>query len=139
MSQNSASSGKADSLLMQQLDQPKSSDELVQAWFRLKPDKAADSASAPEQITSLAHSIVQRVTKQTGVDAHSVSVLPNLNSFMVAAHPAFLRELIHQPEIESARSTNVPGFGLIEPVKSEPVKLESAERHKPKSRIGKHK
>jgi hypothetical protein len=135
MSSKQTLSGKTDSLLMQQLDQPKSSDELVQAWFRLKSGDSADSASSsPEEITSLANSLVQRVKDQLGVEVQSIHVLPNLNSFMIAAHPAFVRELIRQPEVESARSTNVPGLGLIQPVKSQPVELPSPKK---KSHIGK--
>jgi hypothetical protein len=111
-------STKADSNLLEQLDALGSSTEPFQVWFRL-----AQVPGSAEDPTSLANSVVERVKKHIGEEVQSFKVLPNLNSFMVSASPDFVRELIDQPEIESARSTNVAGFGLIKPVKVTPVQI----------------
>jgi hypothetical protein len=66
---------------------------------------------------------VKRVRQHIGEAAQSLKVLPHLNSLMISARPDVVRELIHQPEIESAGSANVAGFGLIKPVKSEPMRI----------------
>jgi hypothetical protein len=113
---------KADQNLLQQLETQHATGDAVQAWFRLKSDPLSQ-ASGAQETTTVANSLVQRVKEHLGEEAESFKILPNLNSFMVSARPAFVRELIHQPEVESARSTNVPGFGLIQPVKSEPVEV----------------
>jgi len=119
---------KADTHLLQQLDALDSSAEPLQAWFRLKTSAPSGAEATADHTTSLANSLVERVRQHVGEGAQSLKVLPNLNSFMISARPGFVRELIHQPEIESARSANVAGFGLIKPVKSEPVRISSG-RH----------
>jgi hypothetical protein len=121
MSIAKVSSGKTNSLLSQQLDQSKGSDKTLQAWFQLKPES---DPSSSQDVASTANRVIDRVKDQIGKSADSVKLLPNLSSFMVSAHPDFIRELIKQPEISLARSTDVPDFGLIRPVKSEPVRLQ---------------
>jgi len=75
---------------------------------------------------------VKRVAQRVGQPAHSLKVLPNLGAFIVSGSPDFVRELIHQPEIESARSTNQP-LTLIKPVESREVSLPRPSRRPARS------
>ena len=73
--------------------------------------------------------VVQRVQQRVGHAADSLEVLPKLGALVVRGSPAFVRELIHQPEIESAHSTSQP-VTLIPPVESREVRLPAAARRR---------
>lgn len=132
MSTSKVSGERVSSLLSKQLDQ--SNGRVLQAWFQLKPDSPSLSSNG---VASTARSVLERVEDQLGRGAESVKVLPNLNSFIVSAHPDFIRAVSRQPEIQSAKPTDVPNFGLIEPAKSVPVKLLTHAPRKHKIRIRK--
>ena len=104
----------ADAGLLRELDSAAGDGSFVQAWVRLKPDAATES-------------VVQRVAQRVGHPADSLKLLPNLGALVVRGSPAFVRELIHQPEIQSAHSTSQP-LGLIPPVESREVRLPRARR-----------
>lgn len=104
----------ADAGLLRELDSAAGDGSFVQAWVRLKPDAATES-------------VVQRVAQRVGHPADSLKLLPNLGALVVRGSPAFVRELIHQPEIQSAHSTRQP-LGLIPPVESREVRLPRARR-----------
>jgi hypothetical protein len=103
----------------------------VQAWVRLRPKHPSQDTASAEDTQVSTHAIVERVTQRVGHQAHSVKVLPNLGSFIVSASPAFLRELAHQPEVESTKSTDQP-MTLIRPVKSRDVTLARPKRVTPR-------
>ena len=109
----------ADAGLLRELDSAAGDGSFVQAWVRLKPKAATES-------------LVQRVEQRVGHPADSLQLLPNLGALVVRGSSAFVRELIHQPEIESAHSTSQP-LTLIRPVESREVRLPRVSR-RPSSR-----
>ena len=119
----------ADAGLLQQLDSAGSDGTPVQAWVRLKPRAASREAASPEETESSTQAVVRRIEQRVGQPAHSVKVLPNLGAFIVSGSSDFVRELIHEPEIESARSTDQP-LGLIRPVESHEVSLPRSPRRR---------
>jgi len=108
MSQPDARSN-ADAGLLRELESAAGDGSFVQAWVRLKPETATKR-------------VVQRVEQRVGHPAASLRVLPNLGAMVVRGSPAFVRELIHQPEIESAHSTSQP-LTPISPIESREVRL----------------
>jgi hypothetical protein len=95
----------ADAGLLRELDSAAGDGSFVQAWVRMKPATSTQT-------------VVQRVEQRVGHAADSLKLLPNLDALIVRGSPAFVRELIHQPEIESAHSTSQPPLTLIRPVES---------------------
>ena len=124
--------------LQQQLDAAHATGASVQAWVRLKPKLASQAAASPDDTKTSTQKIVKRVEQRTGQPPHSVKVLPNLGAFIVSGPSSFVRELIDQPEIESARSTGAP-LELIRPVETSPAKLPAAPRRHTRKRRGKRK
>jgi hypothetical protein len=106
----------ADASLLRELDSAAGDGSFVQAWVRLKPETSTQN-------------VVQRVEQRVGHPADSLKLLPNLGALIVRGSPAFVRELIHQPEIESAHSTSQP-VTLIPPVESREVSLPRAARRR---------
>jgi hypothetical protein len=106
----------ADAGLLRELDSAAGDGSFVQAWVRLKPETSTQN-------------VVQRVERRVGHAADSLKLLPNLGALIVRGSPAFVRELIHQPEIESAHSTSQP-VTLIPPVESREVSLPRAARRR---------
>jgi hypothetical protein len=104
----------ADAGLLRELDSAAGDGSFVQAWVRLKPETVTER-------------VVRRVEQRVGHSANSLKLLPNLGAFVVRGSPAFVRELIHQPEIQSAHSTSQP-LELIPPVESREVRLPRASR-----------
>ena|SRR2546425_1022324 len=104
----------------------------VQAWVRLKPKDSSQDAVSPDDTEASTQAVVKRVAARVGQQAHSVKVLPNLGSFIVSASPAFMRELAHQPEVESAKPTDQP-LSLIRPVKSREVTIARPRRRTPRN------
>ena len=101
---------------------PESDQQPVQAWVRLKPKDSSQQAVSPAETEASTQAIVKRVAQNVGHQAQAVKLLPNLGSFIVSASPAFMRELAHQPEVESAKPTDQP-LSLIRPVKSKEVTI----------------
>ena len=122
----------ADADLLQQLESAGSGGAPVQAWVRLKPKGPSQDAASPRETETSTQAVVKRVAQRVGQPAHSLKVLPNLGAFIVSGSPDFVRELIHQPEIESARSTNQP-LTLIQPVESREVSLPRPSRRPARS------
>ena len=110
----------ADAGLLRELDSAAGDGSFVQAWVRLKPETSTQS-------------VVQRVEQRVGHAADSLKLLPNLDALIVRGSPAFVRELIHQPEIESAHSTSHP-LAPIAPVESLDVDMSRAARRRPPRR-----
>lgn len=109
----------ADAGLLRELDSAAGDGSFVQAWVRLKPATST-------------RNVVQRVEQRVGHPADLLKLLPNLGALVVRGSSAFVRELIHQPEIQSAHSTSQP-LELIPPIESREVRLPRASR-RPSSR-----
>ena len=73
--------------------------------LRQTPDQIA---ADPDRTEALALEILNRVKERVGSGAKTVNVFRNLGSFVVAADPGFLRELVAQPEIASALANRRP-------------------------------
>lgn len=78
----------------------------VQAVFFLDP--AAASTGDPKEVDTRVRKLLRRVERTSRERPAVVNVFRNLGSFVVQAPPAFLRDLIEQPEIRHARA-NRPG------------------------------
>jgi hypothetical protein len=110
-------------LLAQQLQTAEAEGQPVQAWFRLKAKGVQKAAPSPEQTDALAQKIVDRAKTASGKSVNALTVQPYLGTFTVLAHPALVKEIMSQPEVETGGATHVPGVELIRPVESKPVKL----------------
>ncbi len=82
--------------------------------FYLRPAQSSEKALPPNQVEELARTLLERVERSVGVGARDVNVFRHLSSFVVSASPAFVRELLQQPEIASAMANRQPS---IEPIK----------------------
>ncbi len=127
---SSSTSNKTNDLLVQQLQAAEAKGGPVQAWFRLRSGDSAQPAASPEQTEKLAHQIVERAKNRVGQSVDALNVQRQLGTFTVLAQPALLKEIMNQPEIDFAGATQVSEFGLIKPVKSQPVKLQTPTRKK---------
>jgi hypothetical protein len=92
---------KVDPALVRLLEEPGDAEALLSAVFRLRPDGDELAVPGPETEAQAAQ-LVKRVAGRVGEAPERVNVLRNLGAFVVRARPAFLRELLHQPEIASA-------------------------------------
>jgi hypothetical protein len=78
----------------------------VQAVFFLDP--ASATSNDPKEVDARVRKLLRRVEQTSHERPAVVNVFGNLGSFVVQAPPAFLRDLIEQPEIRHARA-NRPG------------------------------
>lgn len=109
---------KTDPALLRLLDEPDNADGLVSAVFRLRTGRAARAALSPGETEEWASELVERVSHQVGEAAERVNVFRNLGAFLVRARPRFLRELLCQPEIDSALANRADEEVAIRPVPS---------------------
>ena len=105
-----------------------------QAWFQLKPGHPGEAIPTPERTKALANDLVQRVTIDSGESPEKVQILDQLGSLRVMAKQKFLHLLSLQPEVLTARTTDLPGFELIRPVKAEPVRFVSVQKKAPQKK-----
>jgi hypothetical protein len=96
----------------------------VQAIVRLKPQDSAQAYPIPEQTEAAAHQVVDRVQKLVGEQESALSIFRNLGTFMIAARPRFLRELMSQPEVAAVAANRQPGSAMIDPVRKRPATLD---------------
>lgn len=76
----------------------------VQAVVFLDPVFEHPEDHEPEDVEQLVSRVIHRVQQASGQEPHDVNIFRNLGSFIVQAPPQFLRCLIEQPEIRSARA-----------------------------------
>jgi hypothetical protein len=81
----------------------------VEAVFELKPADQSQSFLEPEETERLTKAVLQRVGKLTSDEPQHVHVFRNLGRFVVSAEPQFLKALLAQPEISSAKANQRPG------------------------------
>lgn len=116
-----SSGAKTDSELIQQLDNTRAGEPLVEAVVRFRPDDPKQVVPSPERTEELTQKVLDRVKKQLGKSEARYNVFRNLGSFVVSAEPEFLRELISQPEVAAAVANRQPQGALIAPVKKRPI------------------
>jgi len=107
---------KADSRLLEQIEHAELHNQILQAWFTLRPEQGTALVPSPERTKQIVEALIRRVSRTVRKPAKVVRVLDQLGSFRVLAAPSFLRALSSQPEIASARPASLPGFELIHPV-----------------------
>lgn len=118
-----SSGSKIDPELIQQLDQTRAGNSLVEAVVRFRPDDPKQVVPSPEQTEELTQRVLDRVKKQIGKSEARFNVFKNLGSFVVSADPDFLRELISQPEVAAAVANRQSQSAVIAPVKKSPVQV----------------
>ena len=112
---------KVDPELLKQIDTVAADDDPVEAVFMLRPDDPMQIAASPERTEELTREILQRVEAKIGSGANRVNVFRNLGTFAISAKPAFLRELLAEPEVASAMANRQQGEAYIQPHNIEPV------------------
>jgi predicted O-linked N-acetylglucosamine transferase (SPINDLY family) len=127
---NKGSKTRTDSELTRQLEVASDSEKPVEAVFMLHPDNPSQIVPSPERVEELTHKILERVQQRTGSHENKFNIFRNIGSFVVSA-PAFVRELISQPEVATAMANQQPGQSSIKPVKQRPVR--SGQNQKPGS------
>jgi len=103
-----------DSELLQQLEAAQENGEPVEAVVSLRAEAGSDYVSA-DRTEEISHDVLDRVERKTGVSPDKLNVFRNLGTFVVAAEPAFVVELLEQPEVESA-AANRRGEPVVEPL-----------------------
>ena len=78
-------------------------------FFELKPADQSQSFPEPEETERLTNAVLQRVGKLTLDEPKHVHIFRNLGRFVVSAEPLFLKALLAQPEISSAKANQRPG------------------------------
>ena len=131
---NKVSKTTTDAQLVQQLEAASDGNHPVEAVFVLRPDDPAQVVPSPEKTEEMVHKILARVKKQTGSDEKRINIFRNLGSFVISAQPAFLHELIAQPEIAMAMANQQPAQEPIKPVKQRSVR---STRNSKTSRVAK--
>jgi len=109
---------KVDKELMNQL--AAAHDGTVEAVVKLKP-AGTQIVSPPERTERLTKRVLERTSKKSGHTPERYNVFRNLGSFVVAANPGFIRELMSQPEVSAVIANQQQGSALITPVKKRAV------------------
>lgn|GEM_PF-1135152 len=115
------SSTKIDPELLRQLNETATSEQPIEVVARLRPDKPSEIVLPPERIEELTKQVLSRVKEQVGSSEDRYHVFKNLGSFVISANPAFIRELISQPEVAAVMANYQPDSMAIAPVKIAPV------------------
>lgn len=99
-----------------QTELAKEGSDCVQALITVRPKGLKFGKGAiPQQTTSLVEALIKRVEGQVGVSPNAVNIFRNIGSMAIAAPRAFLRELVHQPEVVKATSNRPKGEMMIKP------------------------
>jgi hypothetical protein len=99
---------RIDPELLRQLDAAGAAGSPVEAVIALRPQGTDAAVLTPEQTERLSRQVLDRVERSTGGGARAVNVFQHLGSFLVVAEPAFLVELLAQPEVRSAVANRQP-------------------------------
>ena len=106
---------KTDPELLRQLEQAKSGGNEVQAVFALRTPDSSQKFLTPDQTQAMVENLLRRLQQETGETPRDYNVFKNLGSFVVAASPTFISNLLEQDEIASAVANRQPGGALIPP------------------------
>jgi len=108
------SNTNTDPELVRQMRAATGADGSVEAVFMLAPEDPSQIVPSPERTKELTRQLLERVKASIGKGVEDVNVFHNMGSFVVSAHPDFLRELIAQPEIASAMANQQQQAGQPE-------------------------
>ena len=112
---------KVDPVLTKQLDSAAGEERPVEAVVMLR-QASQKVAADPEDTEKTTYKILHRVESLVGKGAKDVNIFRNLGSFVVAAEPDFLRELVMQPEVASVVANQQPYEAAMPPVKKRAVR-----------------
>ena len=116
-----------DSVLEEQLDDSSPRQASIGAVFTLRGAAPNHLLSAAET-ESLARQVVERASRATESQPERLLVYANLQSFAVQGPRGLLRELVRQPEIDTAVANTQSENLKIEPVSRREVPLASGPR-----------
>jgi len=102
------SGAKVDPELLRQLDAASAARSPVAAVIGLRPPGKGAAILTSEQTERLSRRLLERIERSIGIGARAVNVFQHLGSFVVVAEPAFLVELLAQPEVRSAVANRQP-------------------------------
>lgn len=94
---------------------------LVQAIVQIRSANDPKTIPSPEESTTLANSVLERVAERVGCRPSRTNILRNLATIVVEAPPAFIRSLIEQPEVISAIPNQSEESPFIPPKRKRPV------------------
>jgi len=107
--------------LARQVEAASHTGDAVEAVFVLTPEDPSQGAPSPERTEQITRQVLERVKDRVGRRENKLNVFRNLGSFVVSAHPEFLKELMSQPEISMAMANQQPGTETARPVKNRPL------------------
>ncbi|HEY3135529.1 MAG TPA: hypothetical protein VGL29_05705 [Blastocatellia bacterium] len=117
---NQESKVTTDPELRRQLQAASSEDDAVEAVFTLSPEDSSQGFLSPERTEELTRQVLERVKSRVGRGEEKLNIFRNLGSFVVSAHPEFLRELMAQPEISTAMANRRAENEIDQPLKERP-------------------
>lgn len=121
-----------DPLLQDQLARASGQHSSVAATFTLR-NRSSDVLS-PKETHSVVKKMLDRIAIQTRTKPSVINVFPHIQSFAVSASPMFVKQLLLQPEIDSAMANEQEEQMLIAPVTVREVSVDEAEgRARPSS------
>jgi hypothetical protein len=118
---------KTDSALKQQLAEATEGGE-IEAVVKLKPDSPGEIVPTAPRTTEITEKILKRVARTMGKPASRFNVFKNFGSFVVSSDPAFIKELMAQPEVATVMANRQYESAFIEPVESKPLPTEKQKR-----------
>ncbi|HEX8915331.1 MAG TPA: hypothetical protein VF796_23460 [Humisphaera sp.] len=110
---------KTDPELIRQLDEA-ADDATVEAVLGLQPAGAGQGVLPPQGTEAIVSRVIERVRETVGAGPVRVKVFRNLASFAVSAPASFVRHLLEQAEVRSARSNRRSQDVQIRPSQNEP-------------------
>jgi hypothetical protein len=99
-----------DPALQRELEDAERAERPLEAVVFLRAPQAA-APPTPEQTERVVEGLLRRTERDTGERAASVNVFRNLHSFALAASPSFIRSLLKDERVASARANRASGSG----------------------------
>jgi hypothetical protein len=106
---------KIDRELLQQLEDSDAHPAPLQVVFGLRSLSSKQQFLSAAQTEEIAHQLLGRVHRETGLSATDWNIFRNLGTFVVSAPGPFIRKLLEQKEIASATANRQPTSFQISP------------------------
>jgi hypothetical protein len=100
---------------------PAAASQPLQAVVTLKPESWLDASSPAADAAPLMEKLLERITKQSGMEPERVQLFPNIGAFSISADPTFIEQLTKEPEVLKAAPNVREESMKIEPVRKRPV------------------
>lgn len=108
MSSRNEAAPEVDPSLLRELEEAERGQRPLEAVLVLRRSHAGAAAPTPEQTERAVAGLLERAERATGERPAAVNVFRHLESFALAASPGFIRSLLGDRQIASARA-NRPG------------------------------